>query len=104
MQKLSKENAILIWLKTPYNKELIIDWIAQAQLSLYLSDAQLKVVRDNGIRDIFSYVDLLKSPQGPVLLGTMINMQADILKSQLDSINREVSYLNILELSTALRA
>ena len=61
-QKLACENAILIWLRTPYNLDVIVDWIAQGQLILLFEPNHLEKLRDAGIRDIFAYYTILDNP------------------------------------------
>jgi hypothetical protein len=58
-QKLSRENAITIWLRTPYKLELVVDWIAQAQLCVLFEDDKIEALRKAGVRDIFGYLDAI---------------------------------------------
>ncbi len=57
--KLARENALIIWVRTPYNLEIILDWISQAQLCILWAPAKIQSLRKNGIRDIFAYKDAL---------------------------------------------
>ncbi len=56
-QNLAEANVIELILKTPFNPNQLIDWIAQARLFVYLKD-DLEPLRRYGIRSAFDLVDL----------------------------------------------
>ncbi|MGY6275012.1 hypothetical protein [Methylomonas sp. MgM2] len=62
-QNLAEANVIELLLKTPFNPNQLIDWIAQAKLYLYIK-SDIEKLRRVGIRTIFDVVGLCGDEKG----------------------------------------
>ncbi|MEM7025343.1 MAG: hypothetical protein AAF637_22550 [Pseudomonadota bacterium] len=58
-QNLAEANLIRLILKTPFNGNQLIDWIAQAKLFVYVKEA-IEPLRRNGVRSAFDLAELAK--------------------------------------------
>jgi len=101
-QKLATENPILLWLKLPYNMDLIMDWVAQAQLCILFEDNLTKALRAAGLRDIFTFVAAAKDPQSAAGVQKILNVDAEVITTSLAALDLNPSYLKLVELRAAM--
>src|SRR5262249_21277204 len=85
-QKLACDNAVLIWLRTSYKLELIVDWMAQAQLLRTLEADKVAALRSNGVRDIFCYVIAIQNDAGLTSIQRIINIPIEIIQKHRDAV------------------
>lgn len=98
-QRLARENAIVIWARTPYNLGMIVDWIAQAQLCVLFEDDKLERLRQNGVRDIFAYLEAIApDPTRAAIQGILQTVPAEVIKGHLEYIAKEPSFTRLMEL------
>ncbi len=100
--KLSRENAIVVWLRTPYNLELIVDWIAQAQLCILFEPGKIQALREKGIRDIFAYANEAGEASALAELQKIVGAPLEIIKKHKDIIAADPAYQRLDELRKAL--
>jgi hypothetical protein len=102
-QELADENAILLWFRTPYSLEMVVDWIAQAQLCIRFSADRVALLRQAGIRDIFCYTKALEADDSRASIQSiLVSVPAPLLVAHAQTIPLEPSYQQILELRDAL--
>jgi hypothetical protein len=61
-QALASHNPFIIWARTSYQLLHIVDWMAQAQLAVLVSDVGIMRLRLIGIRNIFALVQAWSGP------------------------------------------
>jgi hypothetical protein len=101
-QKLACENAVLIWLRTSYNLEVVVDWVAQAQLSLLFEAEKIQKLRRNGIRDIFSYFDMISDEASLSSMQQILEVKSSIISRHRAVIASHPCYQRLDELRRAL--
>ncbi len=102
-QKLACENAILIWLRTPYNLELIVDWIAQAQLCVLYEPDKIQTLRQNGIRDVFAYQEAIGGAEGLSAVQNLLQTPKGIIEGHRKAVATNPVFERLEELRRALR-
>jgi hypothetical protein len=102
-QKLACENAVLLWLRTAYNMEIIVDWIAQAQLCVRFEPDKILVLRSNGIRDIFVYHEQIGKPPSLTAVQVLVKIPKEILEGHVSNIDQDPAYQRLMELRSALQ-
>jgi hypothetical protein len=85
-QKLATENPVILWVRTSYTLELIIDWIAQAQLAVRFEADTLQKLRSVGIRDIFTYGAAISQTDSLTATSEKVGIPTSILVSHAGSI------------------
>ncbi|HEX4409002.1 MAG TPA: hypothetical protein VH206_09530 [Xanthobacteraceae bacterium] len=101
-QKLACENAILIWLRTPYNLDLIVDWIGQAQLSLLFAPDQLDSLRKKGVRDIFCYAEMLPNDAARQQIQAISGIPGEIAEQHRVTLAADPKFQKLDELRKAI--
>ena len=101
-QRLACENAVLIWLRTSYNLETVVDWIAQAQLCRLLEGGKVRALRANGIRDIFGYMVAIADDAGAASIQQIINIAPDLIKKHRATIADDPAFQRLSEVKKAL--
>lgn len=99
-QKLSRENPLVLWLRTTYSLLHIIDWMGQAYFRSLLPNAKAKVLVDIGVRDIFSYRQLLSMPDS---IPKQANIDKFLAATHVAILDRCPTFLHLQELVNALR-
>jgi hypothetical protein len=102
-QKLANENPLVLWVRTSFALELIVDWIAQARLCIQFEDDKLAVLRNNGIRDVFQYIETINDPAGLAAVQAIIGISPDIIASHKRSIASDSTFQMLVELRRALQ-
>ncbi|HTQ14966.1 MAG TPA: hypothetical protein VMH86_13910 [Rhizomicrobium sp.] len=102
-QDLAERNAILIWLRTPYTIELVVDWIAQAQLCILFEDDTVEKLRRAGIRTIFAYRDAIADDAGAAAVEELIKptVPLALLATHRVTIDAEPAFQQLKELRDA---
>jgi hypothetical protein len=102
-QRLACENAVLIWLRTSYNLETVVDWVAQAQLYRLLPADKMRMLRTSGIRDIFAYMTAIADDAGIAAVQPIVNVAADIIRKQRAAIADDPAFQRLGEVKDALK-
>jgi hypothetical protein len=104
-QRLARENAIILWLRTPYNLEMIVDWVAQAQLCVLLEDDKVEALRKVGVRDIFGYLEAIAPPASRTAIQLILQtVPIEVLAGHLEYISKEPAFTRLQELRKAITA
>ena len=85
-QKLATENPVILWVRTSYTLELVIDWMAQAHLAVRVEADTLQKLRAVGIRDIFSYSAALSQSDSLDAVSEKVGITKSILLSHAVSV------------------
>lgn len=103
-QDLAERNPVVIWVRTPFTLELIVDWIAQAQLCILFEDVQIERLRQAGVRDIFTYLTALGIPASQSAIADILKPEvpAGLLQTHAVSIPADPAYHQLKELRDAL--
>ncbi|MSP00708.1 MAG: hypothetical protein EXR07_06625 [Acetobacteraceae bacterium] len=102
-QKLAEENPVIIWVRTLYTLEVVIDWIGQAQLCVLFEAATVAVLRNLGVRDIFCYLDVISCPEACAAIHDATKIPVALLKQHVTSIRSDPSFLRLDQLRDSLR-
>lgn len=102
-QRLACENAVLVWLRTSYNLETVVDWIAQAQLYRLLPADKVRALRAAGIRDIFGYTTAIADDPGVAAVQQIIAVTPDVIKKQRAAVADDPAYQRLSEVKDALK-
>ena len=103
-QRLARENAVILWL-TPYNLEMIVDWVAQAQLCMLFEDDKIEALRKIGVRDIFGYLEMIAPPDTRTAIhGVLQTVPIEVIAGHLDYIAKEPAFTRLQELRKAITA
>lgn len=101
-QKLACENAILIWLRTPYNLDVIVDWIAQAQLFLLFEPSNLDSLRKAGVRDIFAYYIMLSDDAPRTATQPVGGVPAAVMAKHREVLEHDPKFTKLQQLRQAI--
>jgi hypothetical protein len=120
-QDLAERNPVVLWLRTPFTLELIVDWIGQALLCLLYEDDRIELLRQIGVRDVFGYCEGLADDSSMAAVVTVLNtapaqaaaadaaaraskpaVTADILKMHKRAIVLDPAFVQLRELRAAL--
>ena len=101
-QKLASENPVIIWIRTSYTLELVVDWIAQAQLAIRFEQEALQMLRTMGIRDIFSYRAAIDDAASLKVVSANISVAEPVLVSHLQAIDACPEFARLAELRASL--
>ena len=102
-QRLACENSVLIWLRTSYNLETVVDWIAQAQLYRLLEADKVHTLRSIGIRDIFGYMTAIADDPGIASIQQIVNVAPEIIKKQRAAVADDPAFQRLNEVKDALK-
>ena len=103
-QRLARENAVILWLRTPYCLEMIIDWIGQAQLCVLFEDDKIEALRRTGVRDIFGYLETIAPPATRAIIQGILQMPIEVIEGHLQYIAKEPSFTRLQQLRKAITA
>jgi len=101
-QKLASENPVIIWSRTSYTLELVVDWIAQAQLCIRFEPVALQSLREMGIRDIFSYGTLIGDTDALQALSEKLDIPKAVLSSHRMTMQVCPALMRLTELRAAM--
>lgn len=101
-QSLAECNPFVLWARTSFQLQHIIDWIAQAQLFVVVRAEGMKSLRAIGIRDIFAFRIAAENPQGVTSLATTLDYPEPILKSLVASLDKDTSCSRLNEVRDVL--
>jgi hypothetical protein len=102
VQKLSSENPIVLWARTSYTLDLILDFIGQAQLALLYEGKSLALLRGNGIRDIWGYALILEAPEGPAQIERLLDVPQLVANSHLERMHSCPTLARLSQLRASL--
>jgi hypothetical protein len=100
-RKLACENPVVIWLRTPYNLELSVDWIAQAQLCVLYDPDNIQALRRTGIRDIFIYYDEIRDPNALGSVQKIVDAPQAIIERHETALGESPTFQKLAELRRA---
>ena len=104
-QRLARENSVILWLRTPYSLEMIVDWVAQAQLCVLFEDDKIEALRKVGVRDIFGYLEAIAPPPTRTAIqGVLQTVPIEVIEGHLQYIAKEPSFTRLQELRKAITA
>jgi hypothetical protein len=72
VQNLATANPIELYVEAPYGLQLILDWIAQAQLLTELGPQRFLDARMSGVRDVAAFLELGRSDAGLKLIEPLL--------------------------------
>ncbi|HWA90894.1 MAG TPA: hypothetical protein VG889_12715 [Rhizomicrobium sp.] len=119
-QDLAERNPVVLWLRTPFTLELLVDWMGQALLCLYFEDERIELLRQVGVRDVFGYMEGLADDASMAAVVAVLNtapaappadagaraprpaITADMLKMHKRAIPLDPAFVQLRELRTAL--
>ncbi len=118
-QDLAERNPVVLWLRTPFTLELLVDWMGQALLCLLYEDDRIELLRQVGVRDVFCYMAGLSDEASLAAMVEVLNTApaqapsgsarpprpqatAELLKMHKRSIVFDPSYVQLVELRAAL--
>jgi len=103
-QDLSQRNPLVIWLRTRYTLELVVDWIGQSQLCVLYESDSVELLRRVGIRDIFAYRTAIDTDPGRDALAGVLHqlVPKSLLETHRTAIDQDPAYQNIEQLRTAI--
>jgi hypothetical protein len=76
VQNLATAHPIELYVETPYGLQLILDWIAQAQLLIELGPQRFLDARASGVRDMAALLELGRSEAGRKLIKPLLGLDA----------------------------
>jgi hypothetical protein len=95
---LATANPFVIWIRTRYTLSEIVDWIAQARLYLLFKSAGLKVLRDNAIRDIFTFISVAEDANERASLELVLKVPTSTLERIVRLVNDDPEFKKLKEL------
>jgi len=102
-QKLATENAIVVWLRTTYNLDIILDWVAQAQLCVLFDGDKVEPLRKLGIRDIFAYFAAITDRDAREAVKDEIAIPLAIINSHVTVIGENPAFQRLNQLRKAVQ-
>ncbi len=102
-QKLAMENAVIIWTRSPYTFEVIIDWIAQAQLLMIVDSKNAVTLRKLGIANVFDYILALRDDAAVATLSTALDVPVALFGVHASAIRNNPAFQQLDELRHAIR-
>lgn len=121
-QDLAERNPVVLWLRTPFTLELLVDWMSQSLLCLFYEDERIELLRQVGIRDIFCYMIGISDDTGAAAIVGVLNttpsqlpanagtraprpaVTLDLLKTHRTAIALDPAFVQLKELRAALAA
>ncbi|MFT5676324.1 MAG: hypothetical protein ACI808_002265 [Paraglaciecola sp.] len=101
-QSLAEYNPYVIWVRTAFQLQQIIDWIAQAQLYVIVKEDGLKRLRPYVIRDVFGFV-IAGDGNAKTELANLLNIPVEILEANINNLKLDSSYTRLLQVRDELR-
>lgn len=121
-QDLAQRNPVVLWLRTPFTLELLVDWMSQSLLCLLYEDERIELLRQVGVRDIFCYMIGISDDTGASAIVAVLNaapaqtpadagsraprpaVTLDLLKMHRAAIALDPAFVQLKELRGALAA
>jgi len=121
-QDLAERNPVVLWLRTPFTLELLVDWMSQSLLCLLYEDERIELLRQVGIRDIFGYMIGIADDTSAAAIVAVLNtapaqaptdsgsraprpaVTIEVLKTHRTSVALDPAYVQLKELRAALGA
>ena len=101
-EKLSRDNLIVLWIRTTYNLCHLLDWAAQAYLISYLPNAIVSQLSKIGVRDILTYFEFLSRKDLLEAISTTTGLSFSILEGHRVSLPNCPTFIRLRELSDKL--
>jgi hypothetical protein len=101
-QILACQNPFNVWVRTPYDLGLIVDWISQAQLYVCLREEGLRKARAQMIDDIHKFVEVLSDRNGCADLCTDLGLRPSYVAPLLASLNRNPNFVRLQEVKRSM--
>jgi len=101
-QILSCQNPFTLWVRTPYDLGLLVDWISQAQLYVCLREDGLRKARALEIGDIHKFVEALSDGTAAADLCTELGLKPSYVGPLLTSFNEDPSFVRLREVKRAM--
>ena len=102
-QNLAEANIIELLIKTPFNANQLVDWIAQAQLYVYFK-ADIEKLREVGVRSIFDIVRIGKNEELLSEISETRNVSRVALSMVCAKVHADDAIVRLLRLKQALSA
>ena len=102
-KSLSCQNPFSIWARLPYEFELIVDWISQAQLYGILREDGFKQARTLQVTDIHRFVATLSDPKAAADFCGAQGMRPALAATTLMSLAEDPAYYRLREVRDAMR-
>ncbi len=98
-QNLAHANPVEVFIRTPYQLELVMDWIAQAQALVFLMSANFTKLRGKFlIRTIFQLHDSLSSDDSLGEIGSELEVPRPVLENLRVTLERQPGFVRLVEL------
>ena len=102
-KSLSCQNPFTIWARLPYEFDLIVDWISQAQLYGILREDGFKQARTLQVTDIHRFVATLSDPKAAADFCVAQGMRPALGATTLVSLAEDPAYYRLREVRDAMR-
>jgi hypothetical protein len=99
---LARANPLGTWPRLPYDLELIIEWVAQAQLYAIVRDGGMKIVRAKCVANIFDLQSRLSNEDARVEICTALGISSAAGLAILEQLSQDPSYVELCELRDVL--
>ncbi|HEX6703128.1 MAG TPA: hypothetical protein VF169_00090 [Albitalea sp.] len=103
VQKLTAENPIVLWARTSYTLDLVLDFIDQAHLAVLFDEERLKNLRDQGVRDIWSYALNIETDAGRNTIAALLHVPMGLIEAHHRRMDECPTLVRLSQLRSALR-
>jgi hypothetical protein len=100
-QSLAEYNPYLMWVRTAFQLQQIIDWIAQAQLYVIVKEDGMKRLRPYGIRDVFGFI-MAGDSNAKIELANLLKIPDGLLEANVTSLELDSSFTRLQEVREVL--
>ncbi len=100
-QVLAEYNPFVLWARTAYQLQHVIDWTAQAQLYVLVKEAGLNQLRPWGVRDVFSFEEAATGAAGQALAGRL-NIPPAVLDAVIETLHADSSWTRLVQVRNVL--
>jgi hypothetical protein len=100
-QSLAEYNPYLMWVRTAFQLQQIIDWIAQAQLYVIVKEDGMKRLRPYGIRDVFGFI-MAGDSTAKTELANLLKIPDALLEANVTSLKLDSSFTRLQEVREVL--
>lgn len=101
-QILACQNPFSIWVRTPYDLALIVDWISQAQLYVCLREGGFSKARAQGVGDIHKFVEALSDSRSCQDLCEQIGFKTSFVAPTLAGLRHNPCFVRLAEVKSAM--
>jgi hypothetical protein len=99
---LARANPLGTWPRLPYDLELIIEWVAQAQLYTIVRDEGIRKLRDKCVANIFHLQPRLSDEDAREEICAILGISNAAGLALLEQLSKDQSYVQLCELRDAL--